>query len=93
MINYDRVNKRVLLQFPDGHGLYTKHPGAVLQMTSDDFGQTWSDPVDISAMLGPSFSPGKHKYLHAINSKSIAYSFMIYSERQIISIDHILSWK
>ena len=61
-INYDRVNKRVLLQFPDGAGLYTKHPGAVLQITSDDFGQTWSDPVDISAMLGPSFSPGKQKY-------------------------------
>ena len=59
MINYDRTNKRVLLQFPDGGGLYSAHPGAVLQITSDDFGETWSDPVDISAMLGPSFSPGK----------------------------------
>jgi hypothetical protein len=58
MINYDRATKTLLLQIPDAHMQYAPHPGAVLQLTSIDFGETWSDPVDISKMLGPLFSPG-----------------------------------
>ena len=54
MINYDRVQKTVLLQFPDSHGEFALHPGAVLQIVSADFGLTWSTPMDISTMLGAS---------------------------------------
>lgn len=38
MINYDRVSQTILLQFPDGHGLFSKHPGAILQISSTNFG-------------------------------------------------------
>ena len=58
MINYDRTSNTLLLQFPDSAGKFTPHPGAVLQMTSSDFGLSWTEPTDISAMLGPVFSPG-----------------------------------
>ena len=58
MINYDRTSKTLLLQFPDSAGKFTPHPGAVLQMTSSDFGLSWTEPTDVSAMLGPVFSPG-----------------------------------
>ena len=58
MINYDRSSKTLLLQFPDSAGKYAPHPGAILQITSNDFGLSWTEPTDISAMLGPVFSPG-----------------------------------
>ena len=42
---------------------FKKNPGAVVQVRSTSGGATWSAPTDISAMLGPLFSPGRGKGL------------------------------
>ena len=59
MIASDRTTGAVLLQYtdrmaPDNH---TRYPGDVVQIRSSDGGETWDNPISISAMLGPLFSP------------------------------------
>lgn len=61
MINYDRVTKEIIVHYPSRVNISTSSgvisAGSVVQITSPDAGETWSDPVDISKMLGPLFSP------------------------------------
>ena len=52
MLVYDRTSGDLLHQFAQ----HTVLNGSVAQIRSSDAGLTWGEPVDISAMLGPTFS-------------------------------------
>ena len=53
MLVYERTSGDLLQQHATPHTA----GGAVVQMRSSDAGLTWSEPLDVSAMLGPTFSP------------------------------------
>ena len=61
MINYDRSTHTILVQHTSRLNTSTASgvipAGSVVQITSPDGGETWTEPVDISRMLGPLFSP------------------------------------
>jgi hypothetical protein len=61
MINYDRVTRTIIVHHPSRLNISTPSGlipgGSVVQITSPNGGETWTEPVDISKMLGPLFSP------------------------------------
>ena len=63
MINYDRVTHTIIVHYPSRENITASSgiipAGSVVQITSPDGGETWTDPVDVSKMLGPLFSPSR----------------------------------